>query len=183
MKTLFIFMAEGFEEVEALTTVDILRRAGLDVKMASIDDREYVSGAHGIVIRSDLGISDVDIKEAEMLILPGGAPGWQNLQRSEKLSGLILDFNKAGGRIAAICGAPVVLGGLDILKDKKATCYPGMEDALKGAKATCDEAVTDGNITTSRGVGTAIPFALEIVRLLLGDEKAGMIKKSIVYMH
>ena len=119
--------------------------------------------------------------QADLLVLPGGMPGTLHLGEHQGLAKLLGDFSARGKRIAAICAAPSVLGGLGLLKGKKAVCYPGFEDKLTGAAVETKEVVTDGNITTSRGLGTAIPFALELISLLFGEEKAEEIRKSVVY--
>ena len=123
----------------------------------------------------------MDFGQADLLVLPGGMPGTLHLGEHQGLAKLLGDFNARGKRIAAICAAPSVLGGLGLLKGKKAVCYPGFEDKLTGAAVETKEVVTDGNITTSRGLGTAIPFALELISLLFGEEKAEEIRKSVVY--
>ena len=180
-KKVFIFLAEGFEDVEALTTVDLLRRAGVDIKMVSITDDRTVTTSHGVTLCTDLTFAEMNAQEADMLILPGGMPGTKYLGNCEPLTKLLKDFCASGGRIAAICAAPTVFGKLGLLREKKATCYPGMEDQLNCGEWLQDSVVTDGNITTSRGVGTAIPFALELITLLVSKEKAEQISASIVY--
>ena len=180
-KKVYIFLAEGFEDVEALTTVDLLRRAGVDIQTVSITDDRTVTTSHGVTLCTDLTFAEMNAQEADMLILPGGMPGTKYLGNCEPLTKLLKDFCAAGGRIAAICAAPTVFGKLGLLREKKATCYPGMEDQLNCGEWLQDSVVTDGNITTSRGVGTAIPFALELITLLVSKEKAEQIAASIVY--
>jgi 4-methyl-5(b-hydroxyethyl)-thiazole monophosphate biosynthesis len=172
-------LANGFEEIEALTPVDILRRAGLDVKTCSIGERE-VMGAHGIRVLADLTEDELDISKVDMLILPGGMPGATNLDASPLTDALINEVTSKGGRLAAICAAPLVLGRRGLLKGKRATCYPGFEDELLGATATGEGVVTDGNITTAKGMGVALEFAHELVRLTLGEQKAAEISASIM---
>lgn len=183
MKKVCVFFTEGFEEVEGLTIVDLLRRAGIEVCMASVTGKSAVTGAQGITIQTDKLFEEVDVCDGDMLVLPGGQPGTSNLGEYEPLTELLKAWNKEGKRIGAICAAPTVLGTLDILKGKKATCYPGCENQLTGAEIVSDRVVTDGNITTSRGIGTAISFALELISLLLDEKTALEIKKSIVYGH
>lgn len=172
-------LANGFEEIEALTPVDVLRRAGLDVKTCSIGERE-VMGAHGIRVLADLTEDELDISKVNMLILPGGMPGATNLDASPLTDTLINEVTSKGGRLAAICAAPLVLGRRGLLKGKRATCYPGFEDELLGATATGEGVVTDGNITTAKGMGVALEFAHELVRLTLSEEKAAEISASIM---
>ena len=182
MKTA-IFFATGLEELEGLTVVDILRRAGVTIDIVSVTDRLQVTGAHNITITADKMLADIDFDTCDMLILPGGMPGTTNLDHCAPLKEAIASFDKAGKRIAAICAAPMILGGMGLLQGRKATCYPGVDPKLTGATVTGEEAVTDGHITTGKGFGCAIPFALEIVRVLLGEEKAQALKEEIVYGH
>lgn len=182
MANVYVFTADGFEEIEGLTVVDLMRRAGAQVRMVSISDGLAVKGSHGIEIKADTFFDDVDFDQADLLVLPGGMPGTLYLGEHEGLTGLLQDFVAKGKRVAAICAAPSVLGGLGLLKGKRAVCYPGFEDKLTGAQVKMEEVVTDGCITTSRGLGTAIPFALELISLLFGPEKAEEIKKSVIYM-
>ncbi len=182
MKTCFLFLAPGFEEIEALTVVDLLRRDQLPVEMVSVDGTEYVTGSHGIQVKADRMLADVNLHEASMLVLPGGMPGTENLYENETVKGLLLDFSAQNRPIAAICAAPSILGRLGILKGKKAVCYPGREEMLEGATVLKDEIVTDGNITTSRGMGTAIPFGLELVKILDCETEAGALKNKIIYL-
>jgi 4-methyl-5(b-hydroxyethyl)-thiazole monophosphate biosynthesis len=172
-------LANGFEEIEALTPVDVLRRAGLDVKTCSIGEREVI-GAHGIRVLADLTKDELDISKVNMLILPGGMPGATNLDASPLTDALINEVTSKGGRLAAICAAPLVLGRRGLLKGKRATCYPGFEDELLGATATGEGVVTDKNITTAKGMGVALEFAHELVRLTLGEKKAAEISASIM---
>lgn len=180
-KLAYIFFAEGFEEVEALAVVDILRRGGITVEMISIDNCDYVTSSHNVTLKMDKHLSDIDKNAADIIILPGGMPGTTNLANCEQLTEMIKSYNAAGKRIAAICAAPTVFGGLRLLNGKKAICYPGMEEKLTGAVVTVEEVVTDGNITTSRGLGTAIPFGLELLKLLESKEVADKISNAIVF--
>ena len=181
MSKVYVFLAPGFEEIEAGTPVDILRRAGISVSMVSIDDSEYVTGARGIAFKADAKFSEIDKNAADILVLPGGMPGTTNLYNSEPLMELVKEYNEAGKRIAAICAAPTIFGKLGILQGKKATCYPGMEDDLLGADVSYESVVTDGNITTSRGMGTAIDFALELLTLLANSDEAKSMAEKVVY--
>ena len=181
MSKVLIFMAEGHEEIEALTVVDLLRRAGIDIYMVSITGEKKVTGSHGITTVCDKLIETVNFDDADMLVLPGGMPGTINLGECELLMDQVHGFNTSKKGLAAICAAPTVFGKAGILQGKKATCYPGMEGDLKGANTSTDAVCHDGHIITSRGLGTAIPFALEIIRTFQGDEAAEKLAKSIVY--
>lgn len=181
MKKCIIFLAEGFEEVEALTPVDLLRRVKLEVQTVSVDNTDYVTGSHGICIKADCKLKDFNKNEAGILILPGGMPGTNHLLENETLCELLREFHEKNKRIAAICAAPMILGKLGLLEGKKATCYPGYEEDLKGAAYVKEEVVTDGNITTSRGMGTAVAFGLELVRILDSETESGALKNKIIY--
>ena len=181
MSKVYIFLAEGYEEIEALTVVDLLRRANIDICMVSVTGEKMVRGAHGINVEADVLYEEANIKEADMLVLPGGMPGTKNLMAHEDLVSNLKQFHEAGKAVAAICAAPMVLGENGILEGKKAVCYPGFEEKLIDANVdTCAVAV-DGNIITSRGMGTAIPFALEIVSYLLDEETAKKLSAGIIY--
>lgn len=183
MSRVCVFLADGFEEIEGLTVVDILRRAGVDTKMVSITDSLLVTGSHKIAVQADGCIGDMDFSKTELLVLPGGMPGTLRLGECRKLTELLKQFNKEGKKVAAICAAPSVLGDLGILNGKKACCYPSFEERLAGAEVVYDKVAVDGNVTTSRGMGTAIPFALALAAQLVSEEKAMEIKKGIIYGH
>ena len=178
---IYLFLAEGFEEVEALTTADLLRRAGLKLETVSITSQKQINGAHGITVFADRNFAEADFDNAEMLILPGGSPGWKNLDACDELIKVLEKADKDGKYIAAICGAPSIIGRRGFLKGKNACIYPGMEDTLIGANANDKEVNTDGRFITSRGVGTAIPFALAIIKELIDEATADKIATSIVY--
>lgn len=180
-KTIYLFLADGFEEVEALAVVDLLRRSGLGCTMVSISGNREVAGSHKIMVRADLLLSEIDFAAADMLILPGGMPGTANLGACAVLTEQLRAFHKEGKLLAAICAAPGVLGEQGILEGKTAACYPGFEEKLAGAKVVFDEVAVDGNVITSRGMGTAIPFGLAIVEKLLGKEAAENLGKAVVY--
>ena len=181
MKQVYAFLAEGLEEVECLAAVDVMRRAGLEVLLVSISDTLEVTGSHHITIKADALMKDIDFDEADVLFLPGGMPGTLHLKNCQPLCQALLQFHKEEKRIAAICAAPSVLGELGILKGRQATCYPGFEEVLAGAFYTSQGVITDGHITTARGLGYALDLGLEITALLLGEEKAAEIKKAIQY--
>lgn len=178
----YVFLADGFEEIEALTPVDLLRRAGADVETVSIyPGRKTVTGARGIEVNADITIDGAGIDKAEILVLPGGMPGTVNLLECKTLMDMVDTQNAKGKRIAAICAAPArILGAKGMLEGRRATCYPGMEDMLSGATPVIETVVTDGNITTSRGLGTAVDFACELITLLLGKERSDEIRASVV---
>lgn len=168
MKKVALFLANGFEEIEALATVDVLRRAEIPVQTVSITDERVVTGAHDIPVTADTTFDKADFSDVEVLVLPGGMPGAKHLNEHEGLKTLINEFNDKGNQIAAICAAPMVLGGLGLLDGKRATCYPGFEPELTGAQTTGESVVVDGNITTGRGPGLAFDFALRLVEQIAG---------------
>lgn len=174
-----VLLADGFEEIEALTPVDMLRRAGLDVKTVAIGSKVAV-GAHKIPVICDMEAGEVNEDELSMVIFPGGMPGSLNLDASPYADKFINAVNKNGGRIAAICAAPLVLGRRGLLVGKEAICYPGFEAELLGAKISEKSVVTDGNITTAKGMGVALEFSREIIGLILGKEKALELKSAIM---
>ena len=181
MKKAYLFFATGFEEVEALTVVDLLRRAGVDCKTVSVTGDYDVMGAHGITIRADKVFEEGNLEDAAMLILPGGIPGTPNLAAHRGLDQLIRCYFEAGKYLAAVCAAQTVYGEKGLLEGKKATCYPGMEEGLKGAVALTDEVVCDGQFITSRGMGTSIAFGLKLIEKLVDQETADQIGTKIVY--
>lgn len=173
MKTSFLFLADGFEEIEALTAVDVLRRAGIPVKTVSITESLQVKGAHDITVKADMLYDNAALANPEWLIVPGGMPGAENLYEFAPLNGLLERHNEENGKIAAICAAPgVVLGQLGILKGRKATCYPGFESQMEGAKPQDAPVVVDGNVVTGNGPSNALLWALYIVRETLGEQEA-----------
>ncbi len=176
-----IFMANGLEEVECLTAVDLLRRAGIDVKTISIHEKKSVTGAHNITIATDYLLNEMDFNTLDGVILPGGMPGTLYLQENETVCRIVCEFAVSGKLIAAICAAPTVFGHLGLLDGKRATCYPTMEDGLTGAVFTTESVAIDGNIITSRGVGTAIDFSLAIISYLIDEATAKKIAAQIVY--
>ena len=183
MNKVFVFLADGFEEIEGLTVVDLLRRADIDTETVSIGDSTKVVGAHQIEIEADSVFCEGMEEEGTMFVLPGGMPGTLHLGECKQLTDLLLRFHESGKKVAAICAAPSILGDLGILKGRDAVCYPGFEDRLEGANVTRVKVAADGGVTTSRGMGTAIPFALALVEQLVSKEKAAEVKKSIIYGH
>ena len=184
MSRVCIFLADGFEEVEALTVVDLLRRADIKIDMVSISDTLQVRGRSDIEVTAEVMWDEAHAEKSDMLILPGGMPGVKYLGEHKGLTELLMKYAAEGRLLAAICAAPTVFGQLGLLKGKKATCYPGLEDKLIGAEIVTDKKViTDGNITTSRGVGTAIAFALRLITILKDEETSDQVKRGIVYGH
>ena len=181
MAKIYVMMADGCEEIEALTPVDLLRRAGDEVVMTSIMGRKMINGAHGIKIEADVLLEDVDTADADLIFLPGGGVGTENIENCAALKEILISQNAAGKRIAAICAAPRYLGALGFLQGKKAVVYPSLEERLIGAEALQVPTVTDGNITTGHGPGAATDFGFELVRLFHGDEKVAEMKADFVY--
>ena len=174
-----VLLANGFEEIEALTPIDVLRRAGHTVISCGLCGKE-VKGSHGIPVIADATPEDIDLTKVTMAIFPGGMPGATNIDAHPFTDKVIEATLKNGGRLAAICAAPLVLGRRRLLKGKRATCYPGFEDELVGADVSSDGVVTDGNVTTAKGMGVALDFAKELVRITLGEEKAKEISEAIM---
>lgn len=183
MKESFLFLAEGFEEIEALTAVDVLRRAGINLKTVSITTALQVKGAHGITVNADLLYDNTLFSQPEWLILPGGMPGAVNLYEYSPLQGLLRKQAESdNGKIAAICAAPaVVLGQLDLLKGEKATCYPGFEHYIKDAEFVDAPVVTSGKFVLGNGPANALPWALTIVKESLGMDEANKVAEGMLY--
>ncbi|MDY5594491.1 MAG: DJ-1 family glyoxalase III [Oscillospiraceae bacterium] len=183
MSKAILFFADGLEECEGLLVVDLLRRAGITVQTVSVSGRAEVTSAHNVTLRCDAVAETADLTDADAVVLPGGMPGTTHLAESALVARTVRSYAAQGKLVAAICAAPSVLGGLGLLQGKRATVYPGFEDKLTGATLTDGEFVTDGNIVTACGLGAAIPFALELIRLLEGDAKAAQVRASIGYRH
>ncbi|MGL5273624.1 MAG: DJ-1 family glyoxalase III [Phocaeicola sp.] len=180
MKTVYLFLAEGFEEIEAISPIDILRRAGVNVKSVSIMPSKEVHGAHGITILADYLFEEIDAEAADMLVLPGGLPGATNLDTHAGLGELILTYAQAGKPLAAICAAPLVFGKRGLLKGKKATCYPGFENYLEEATYTASLVEKDGLFITGKGPGASFAFAFAIVELLCGIDTVNQLKAGMM---
>ncbi|MCL2084144.1 MAG: DJ-1/PfpI family protein [Oscillospiraceae bacterium] len=179
----YVLLAEGFEDIEALAPVDILRRASVDVKLAGVTG-ETVTSANGVTVQTDCLLCDVPLDGCDMLVLPGGSPGWKNLRGSEPVLELVRRAHDGGKLLAAICGAPVILAELGLLKGRRAVCYPGMESELTrfGAVAPENETVVrDGNIITARAAGSSIDFGLRLAAALNGEDAAGEVCRAICY--
>ncbi len=181
-KKVCVFLADGFEEIEGLTVVDLLRRAGITVTTASITGHKTIHGAHGIDVQADVLIEEVDMSAQEMLVLPGGMPGTLHLGEHTGVCKAVKAFHKEGKYIAAICAAPTVFGNLGLLNGRKATCYPSMAEKLICGEYMTDSVVVSDHIITSRGMGTAIDFSLKLIELLKGVDVANNIGTSIVYL-
>ena len=180
MKKVFIFLANGFEEIEAIAPIDILRRAELDVITVSISDSKTVAGAHGINVEADQLFTETTFGENDYYVLPGGYDGMLNLSAHQGVNELLTKQHNAGKKLAAICASPSVLGKLGILEGKEAICYPGFEGNLTGATISKNSVVEDGNVITGKGPGVAVQFALKIVESLKGKETASQVSDSLM---
>lgn len=181
MSKVYIFLADGFEDIEGLTVVDLMRRAGIEITTVSIKDTREVTTSHGITLLTDRLFKDTDFSDGDMLVLPGGMPGTVNLGAYEPLVELLKKYYAEGKKVAAICAAPSIFAKLGFLKGRRATSYPSFLDQQSGTVITEDSVVSDGNVTTSRGLGTAIDFALSLITQLEGGKKAEEIADSILY--
>ncbi|MCL3779431.1 DJ-1/PfpI family protein [Prolixibacteraceae bacterium JC049] len=180
MKKVFVHLATGFEDVEAISIIDVLRRAEIDVTTVSINEDKTVLSAHNVPVIADKLFTEVDYNEADMIVLPGGLPGATNLDEHEGLKAQIKAFDEAGKGLAAICAAPMVFGHLGLLKGKEAICYPGFEEHLEGATVTDAPAVEADHIITGKGPGTALLFSLKIVEKLKGAKLAQQLKAGML---
>lgn len=180
MKKAVVFLATGFEEAEAVGTIDVLRRGGIETQIVSITGELTVTGAHGIGINADDLYNTTGYPEADALVLPGGIPGATNLNDYEPLRNELLKHYEQGKTVAAICAAPLVFGSLGILSGRKATCYPSFEPLLTGAETTDEAVVVDGNVITGKGPGLVFQFGLAIVEALMGKEPAGKVAAGLL---
>jgi 4-methyl-5(b-hydroxyethyl)-thiazole monophosphate biosynthesis len=176
----FVFLATGFEELEAVGTIDILRRGGIETITVSITGNKTVTGVHGIPVIADALFEEADCAQADALVLPGGGPGSENLNKYEDLRKALLAASANNRLLAAICASPRVFGSLGLLNGKKATCYPGIEPELTGATLVDEPVVTDRNIITGRGPGLVFDFGLEIVRYLAGENVAADVAQALL---
>lgn len=181
MKKTAIFLATGFETVEALAICDLLRRVQTGVLLVSTTGERFVTSSHNVTVKCDAMLEEVNFNELDMLILPGGMPGTKNLEANQYLMSMLDDFYGKGKFVAAICAAPTILGHRGMLKGRKACCFPGMEDGLEGADVVFDDVVTDGNVITSRGMGCSIKFGLAAVKALYDEETADSLADKIVF--
>ena len=177
---IYIFLAEGFEEIEALCPLDIIRRASLPVTTVGVGG-EYVTGAHGITVKADMTIDEYDGSDAQMVFLPGGMPGTLNLAACDTVIKAVETAVKNEIYVTAICAAPSILGDMGLLGGKEAICYPGFEDRLKGAKISSQRVVQYGKIITAAGMGVALDLGLKIVEIFCGSDKADSLKKAVIY--
>lgn len=181
MSKVYVFLAEGFEEIEGLTVVDLLRRAKIETEMVSVMEGKQIKGSHGIKVTADSMFADVDFSDANLLVLPGGMPGTLNLGNHEGLCELLKKHYTEGKKIAAICAAPSVFGQLGFLNGRVATCYPGFESKLEGAIVCSTKVAVDGNVTTAKGMGAAIDFSLKLIEQLADQQTALEISEGIMY--
>ena len=181
MSKVYVFMADGTEEVEALTVIDLLRRAAVEVVTVSVMGRKQIISSHGIGIEADEVYGASEYADADMLVLPGGMPGTTHLKEHEALREVLKRQYDAGRYLAAICAAPSVLGFNGFLNGKRATCYPGFEEELRGAIVCTEGVVRDGNCITAKGLGTAIDFSLELITVLKDAQTAETVAKAIQY--
>lgn len=181
MSEVVVLLADGFEEIEGLTVVDVLRRAGISLTTASIMKREQVTGAHQIQVKADCLMEETDFSDTKMVVLPGGLGGMQNLEAHEGVRELLRQFAKEQRYIGAICAAPTILGRMGLLEGKRAVCYPSMEDGLTDAEVCYEGVVADGTIITGRGMGVSIDFALRLIEALRDKALADDIAEQIVY--
>lgn len=180
MKKVVVLLAQGFEEIEALTCVDVLRRGEVDCILCSINGKEDVKGAHGVVVKAETLLENINGDEYEAVILPGGMPGATNLRDNEKVTEMVKKFDKENKIVAAICAAPIVLKKAGIIYNRKVTSYPGFEEELQAYNYSEEIVVQEGNLITSRGPATAIYFALKILENLKGGEVVENLKKDIL---
>lgn len=186
MKKVYVFLADGFEDVEALIPIDVLRRGGVEVVTVSTTEFPLVESAHGVNIEADIQFDQGDYSDADLLMLPGGMPGASNLFEHEGVCKAVCDQAAAGKKVAAICAAPaVVLAQLGVLNGKKATCYPGFEKSLAetGATYTGDLVTVDGNITTGEGPAAAFPYAYELLAQLVDKDTSDQIAEGMRFKH
>ena len=181
MAKAYEFLANGFEDIEALAPVDILRRSGVEVKIVSIGDSIEVESAHGVTVKADMLFADADFADADLLLIPGGMPGAKNIDEHEGVRRAVMRQAEAGRLVGAICAGPMVLGHLGLLRDRRATCYPGFEDQLESAEYTAALCTVDGNIITGKGPGASFEYGYTLVTLLKGERVAEALKKGMMY--
>jgi 4-methyl-5(b-hydroxyethyl)-thiazole monophosphate biosynthesis len=176
-----VHLAEGFEEIEAITIIDVLRRAGIETIIVSVTGHHEIEGAHGIIVTADKLFEDTDYEEAGMIILPGGMPGSANLKDHVGLRNKIIQLHGEDKLLGAICAAPMVFGALGLLEGEKATCYPGFEEHLTDAEVTGNNVEVSGKIVTGKGPGAAMEFALKIVEIIKGADLADDLAGQLIY--
>lgn len=183
MAKVYMFLANGSEEIESLIPVDVFRRGGVEVKTVSITGSEYVEMAHGVVLKADMKFEDADFSDADLLMLPGGLPGATNLNEHEGVRKAVLSQYENGKLVAAICAAPMVLGSLGIVEGKRATCYPGFEKYLTGAEYTHELCTVDGNVVTGEGPAATLPYAYTLLAMLTTEQTAHAVAEGMMYLH
>lgn len=181
MKKIVVMLSKGFEEIEALTVVDVLRRVGVDCKTCSISEEKMVKGTHNIYVKADILLKDFKEYDFSGIVLPGGMPGATNLRDNKQVIEIIKQFNKENKLIAAICAAPIILKEADIIENKNITSYPGFEEELKGANYKEDRVVQHDNIITSRGPSTALDFAFKILENIIDRKELQELKEAMLY--
>lgn len=181
MAKVYMFLADGFEQTEALAPVDVLRRGGVDVVTVSISDSLWVESSHGVTVSADAMFDEINLDDADLLMLPGGMPGSVNLDMHAGVRSALTAHASVGKMIGAICAAPMVLGRLGLLKGKAATCYPGFEKYLDGATYTADLVTVCGNITTGKGPAASLPYAYSLLSQLVGTEKAQEVADGMMW--
>lgn len=179
MKKVLVALAPGFEEIETITVVDILRRAGARVVLAATVEGP-IEGSRGVSVLSDTLIDQIDDKDFDLVVLPGGQPGTANLQNNQRVKAIIQNMHQSGKQVAAICAAPTILQSVGILKDKTATSHPSVKDQLKDIDYSEERVVVDGNIVTSRSPGTALEFALRLVEILFGKDRMDNVNQGVM---
>ena len=178
----YILLAPGFEEIEALAPADLMRRAGLEVALVSVNGTAQVAGSHSITVAADCTLDQVDPARCQLLMLPGGLGGVNGIKASPAALKLVETVHSQGVPVAAICAAPTVLGQLGLLQGRQAVCYPGMEDGLTGASVPAGErVVVDGTVITGQAVGSSLDFGLTLIETLLGRDKAEEVQQGVCY--
>ncbi len=175
-----VFLAEGFEEIEAVAIIDVLRRGGIEIDIVSIEKDKYIKGSHDICIVADKCFGEIDKKSYDGIVLPGGMPGTTRLENYQPLKELIVDYNEQEKLIGAICAAPKILGNMGLLKNREAICFPGFEEELEGARISKESIAVSGHIITGKGAGKAIEFALAVLGKVKGEEVAKQLQKKLI---
>jgi len=184
MAKVYEFLANGFEEIEGLAPIDILRRGNIEVQTVSTTGSEFVESSHGVAVKADAKFEDIkNFDDADILLLPGGMPGSTNLLNHKGVANALLHQNKQGKRIGAICAAPMVLGALGLLQGRKATCSPGFEKYLTGAEYTAELYTIDGNIITGEGPAATLPYTYKILSFFIGEEETKQLQVKMQYAH